>query len=119
MPFILFDVNVPRPLAKLLIGHTVAFADLHGWRLLTNGDLLAAAEEAAFDVLLTADTNLRYQQNLLGRRIAIVVLSTNAWSVLRDNAAPIEAALGRATRGSYEEVTLVRPPLSRRPPPKR
>jgi hypothetical protein len=119
VPFILFDVNVPRPLAKLLTRHTVAFADLRGWRLLTNGDLLAAAEKAAFDVLLTADTNLRYQQNLVGRRIAVVVLSTNAWSVIRAHPAPIEMALDRATPGSYEEVALVRPPLSRRPPPNR
>ncbi len=119
MPFILFDVNVPRPLAKRLTRHTVVFADLRGWRLLTNGDLLAVAEAAAFDVLLTADTNLRYQQNLRSRRIAVVVLSTNAWSVIRDNAAPIEVALDRATPGSYEEVALVRPPLSRRAPPER
>ena len=63
MPFILFDVNVPRPVSRVLTGHTVAFADKRGWRELSNGDLLAAAESAGFDALLTTDLNLRYQQN--------------------------------------------------------
>jgi len=79
VPFILFDVNVPRPVPRFLTGHTVAFADKRGWRELSNGDLLAAAESAGFDVLLTTDLNLRYQQNLTARRIAIVALTTNHW----------------------------------------
>jgi len=112
---ILFDVNVPRPLARLLTSHNIELADQLGWRELTNGDLLTAAEQAGFDVMLTADTNLRYQQNLSGRRIAIVAPSNNAWPIIRDNAKQIVEALDAATPGSYTEVTLPRSPLNRRP----
>ncbi len=117
MSRVLFDVNVPRPLARLLTRHTVEFADQRGWRELTNGDLLAAAERDGFDVMLTADTNLRYQQNLAGCRIAIVALSTNAWPVIRDNAAPVVNAVDAAAPASYREVTFARAPLNRRPAP--
>jgi hypothetical protein len=110
---------VPRPLAKLLIGHAVAFADDLGWRALANGDLLAAAESSGFDVLVTADTNLRYQQNLAGRRIAIVTLSMNAWRAIRGSADAVVQAVDRASPGSYQEVAFLRPPLNRRPPPPR
>jgi hypothetical protein len=106
---ILFDVNVPRPLARLITRHDVELADRLGWRELTNGDLLSAAEQAGFDLMLTADTNLRYQQNLSGRRISIVALSTNAWPIIRDNVEKIAQALDSATPGSYIEVSLLRP----------
>lgn len=64
--------------------------------------------------MLTADTNLRYQQNLIGRRIAIVSLSTNAWPVIRDDPAPMVEAVDAATPGSYREVQFAQPPLKRR-----
>jgi hypothetical protein len=114
---VLFDVNVPRSASRFLTGHTVAFADQLGWRELTNGDLLSAAESEGFDIMLTADTNLRYQQNLVGRRIALVVLSTNAWPVIRDNPDPVVRAIHAATPGSYREVTFALRPKRRRPPP--
>jgi hypothetical protein len=63
---VLFDVNVPRPAAGFLTSHSIVFADQRGWRELTNGDLLSAAESDGFDVILTADRNLRYQQTSLG-----------------------------------------------------
>jgi hypothetical protein len=72
---ILFDHVTPRGIARFLEGHSVTTAKDRGWDRLSNGDLLAAAERAGFDLLLTADKNMRYQQNLQGRRIAIVVLS--------------------------------------------
>jgi len=114
---VLFDVNVPRSASGFLTGHTVAFAGQRGWRELSNGDLLSAAESDGFDLILTADTNLRYQQNLVGRRIALVVLSTNAWPVIRDNPDPVVRAIDAATSGSYQEVTFALPPKWRRPPP--
>jgi hypothetical protein len=98
-----------------LAGHNVELADQLGWRDLTNGELLSAAEQAGFDLLLTADINLRYQQNLSGRRIAIVALSTNAWPIVRDHAAQIVEAADAARPGSYAEVSLPRLPLNRRP----
>jgi hypothetical protein len=76
---ILFDHVTPRGIARFLPGHTVTKARERGWDTLSNGDLLAAAERAGFDVLLTADKNMRYQQNLTGRRLALVVLSTPQW----------------------------------------
>ncbi len=108
MSRILFDVNIPRPLARFLTRHAVELADQRGWREMTNGELLSAAEQAGFDLMLTADTNLRYQQNLSGRRISIVALSTNAWPIVRDNVEKITAAVDAATPGSYAEVSLPR-----------
>ncbi len=73
---VLFDHSTPAPLASHLTGHSVTEARDRGWDTLSNGELLAEAERAGFDVLLTADRNMRYQQNLSGRKIALVVLST-------------------------------------------
>jgi hypothetical protein len=77
-----------------------------GWDTLSNGDLLATAEQAGFDVLLTADKNMRYQQNLEGRRIALVVLSTPQWPVVKLHLGRIAAAVNAAAPGSYTEVEL-------------
>ena len=71
---ILFDNGTPRGVAVVLSDHTVEEARSRGWDTLRNGELLDAAEAAGFDVLLTTDRNIRYQQNLTGRKIAIVVL---------------------------------------------
>ena len=81
---VLFDHSTPAPLTPYLIGHTVTEARDRGWDRHSNGDLLAVAEQAGFDVFLTADKNIRYQQNLSGRRLAIVALSTPQWPVLVD-----------------------------------
>ena len=70
---ILFDNGIPNPIARSLTGHEVAFARQIGWHELENGDLLRQAEQAGYDLLLTSDKNIRYQQNLSGRKIAIVV----------------------------------------------
>jgi len=72
----------------------------------SNGDLLAVADQAGLDVLLTADKNMRYQQNLAGRRIALVVLSTPQWPVVKLRLEKIAAAGNAATLGSYIEVDL-------------
>jgi hypothetical protein len=82
---ILFDLVTPGGLARFLTGHTVIKANDRGWDTLTNGDLLVEAERAGFDVLLTADKNMRYQQNLTGSRIAQVVLSTPQWPLVRSH----------------------------------
>ena len=103
---VLFDQSVPSPLAPYLIGHTVTEARTRGWDTLSNGDLLAEAERAGFDVLLTADKNIRYQQNLTARRIAIVVLSTPQWPRVRLHTAMVLAAVNAATPGSYSEVEI-------------
>ena len=69
---ILFDKNVPYPLLRYLAKHDVRTAEELGWARLVNGDLLRAAEEAGFGVMVTADQSLEYQQNLKGRKLALV-----------------------------------------------
>ena len=103
---ILFDHVTPRGIAPVLSGHTVTTAKERGWDTLGNGDLLAAAEQAGFDVVLTADKNMRHQQNLEGRKIALVILSTPQWPIVRLHLEKIAAAVNTATAGSYIEVEL-------------
>ena len=103
---ILFDHMTPAGIARFLSGHTVTKAKDRGWDRLGNGDLLTAAEDAGFDVLVTADKNIRYQQNLEGRRMALVVLSTPQWPVVKLHLEKIAAAVDAATPGSYVEVRL-------------
>jgi hypothetical protein len=100
------------------VGHTVRTTEDEGWSGLENGDLLSAAEQAGFAIMLTADRRIRYQQNLAGRRLALVVLSSPAWPVVQQHIPDIRAAVDAATPGSYHEVDLPRVPLRRRPAPK-
>ena len=103
---ILFDQATPVPIRSFLEGHTVRTAAQQGWDKLRNGDLLTAAEEAGFDVLLTTDKNVRYQQNLAGRRIAIVVLGQQQWPKLRPHIERVVEAVNAATPGSLAEVDI-------------
>jgi len=103
---ILFDNNVPRGLARALAAHTVVEARTRGWHLFKNGDLLQAAEDAGFDVMVTSDKGIKYQQNLMGRKIAMVVLSQGRWRLVRQRLEAIAAAVDAATPGSYTEVEL-------------
>ena len=103
---ILFDHGVPAPLVPYLVDHTVVKAKDRGWDRLSNGDLLAEAERAGFEVFLTADKNIRYQQNLAGRRIAVVVLSTPQWPLVRLHATEIVTAVKAPTPGSYAVVQI-------------
>jgi hypothetical protein len=103
---VLFDHSVPAPLASYLTGHTVIEARDRGWDTLSNGDLLAEAERAGFDVFLTADKNIQYQQNLAGRKLAVLVLSTPQWPLVRLHTARVAAAVNTATPGSYAEVHI-------------
>jgi hypothetical protein len=104
---ILFDHGAPRGLRRSLHNHTVYTAREKGWDTLNNGLLLNAAEEAGFDLLLTTDQRIRYQQNLQGRRISILVLTgTTKWSRVRLHLERIAAAVDQTTAGSYAEVTI-------------
>ena len=103
---ILLDNNVPRGLARALTGHVVMEARDRGWATVKNGVLLSAAEEARFEVLVTADKNIRYQQNLEGRKIAIVVLTQLRWGLVRKMLTEIAAAVNAATPGSFVEVEI-------------
>lgn len=104
---VLFDQGTPKGLIGALPGHTVYTAQAQGWDTLSNGALLNAAEEAKFDVLLTTDRRIRYQQNLQARRIALVVLTGSIkWSRVREHADRIAAAIASATSGSYLEIEI-------------
>jgi len=110
---ILFDHGAPRGVARALLGHTVITAKAKGWDRLTSGDLLKVAEEAAVDLLFTTDQRIRYQQNLTGRKLALVVLGSNIWPVVRGHEAAIAAAVDSATPGSYEFIEMPLPPRRR------
>lgn len=106
---VLFDQGVPAPLREALPGHEVVTAYQRGWSTLRNGELIAAAERE-FDALVTTDRNLRYQQNLAGRRIAILVLPTTSWPRLRPMAADIEVALRTLRAGDFVELPITAAP---------
>jgi predicted nuclease of predicted toxin-antitoxin system len=104
---ILFDNGTPRTLARFLIDHhTVTEARARGWEELENGELLNEAEAAGFEVLVTTDKNLGYQQNLIGRKIAIVVLGQGRWTLIKPYVAQVVAAVNAATPGSFIEVDI-------------
>jgi predicted nuclease of predicted toxin-antitoxin system len=104
---VLFDNGTPRTLARYLIDrHMVTEARARGWDELENGELLAKAEATGFEVLLTTDKNLRYQQNLAGRKIAIVVLGQGRWTLIQPYVPQIIAAVNAATPGSFAEVEI-------------
>ncbi len=102
---ILFDQGTPVPLRKFLPAHDVKTACEQGWSDLSNGELLAAAE-LLFDLLITTDKNLHYQQNLKARRIAILVLPTTSWPSLRKHTDQIAAKAGTMLAAEYHELML-------------
>jgi len=103
---VLFDQGTPVPIRRQLPTHRVVTAFEQGWSTLRNGELLSAAEAGGFDVLLTTDTNLRYQQSLANRAIAIVVLGKARWPRIKPVVARVAAAVDAATPGSYTEVEI-------------
>ncbi|OQW59068.1 MAG: hypothetical protein A4S17_03230 [Proteobacteria bacterium HN_bin10] len=102
---ILLDQGTPGPLRRALSSHEVKTAFECGWDRLENGALLAAAEADGFEVFVTTDQNLQYQQNLTQRRIAIVVLKTANWPRLRPHANLIVKALEAIAPGAFVEVS--------------
>ena len=103
---ILFDQGTPVPLRESLARHEVATAYERGWSKLKNGELLDAAENATFEVFVSTDRNLRYQQNLRSRRMAIVVLSTPSWLRIARALTVVVRAVDTARPGSYVEVEI-------------
>ncbi|MBI4026953.1 MAG: hypothetical protein HY360_18350 [Verrucomicrobia bacterium] len=100
---ILFDQGTPVPLRRSLAPHEVATAFEMGWSNIENGQLLAAAE-GKFDALVTTDQNLQYQQNLPGRRLAILVLPTTNWLEIRNHLPEVTAAVNTLKPGDYREL---------------
>jgi predicted nuclease of predicted toxin-antitoxin system len=101
---ILFDQGTPVPLRDHISGHDIETAYELGWSRLTNGELLASAE-GRFDVLVTTDRNLRHQQSLSGRKLAVLVLPTTSWPELQTQVQTIVSALGSLKPGEFLELT--------------
>ena len=102
---ILLDACVPRPLRNILSAHTVQTAQEMGWGDLKNGDLLKAAE-LQFDAFLTSDQNLNYQQNLAGRKLAILVLPSNDWPTLKRLGNKVSDQTAALKPGDFVEMNL-------------
>ncbi len=104
---IILDESTPQKLRLLIEGsHEVVTTWFRGWSGLKNGALLTAAEEAGFDLFITADQELGYQQNLRGRKIAVLILSTNNWGVVKANIPEITAAINATKLGSFAFVDI-------------
>ena len=104
---VLVDECVPLKLVRLLTGHTFATAQQKGWGGFQNGRLLALAEPE-FDLFLTSDRNLQYQQNLKGRKIAILLLSTNHWPTLKKQAPLVQVVLDKIRPNKFVRVEIPR-----------
>ena len=106
---ILFDQGTPVPLRNALSPHDVATAFELGWQMLQNGELMTAAEAAAFEALVTTDKNIRHQQNPDGRRLAILVLPTTDWRRIRNHTGLVVQAVERLNPGDYVELSFPEP----------
>jgi len=103
---VLFDQGTPVEIVSFLTKHTVRTTRQQGWDTLSNGDLLLVAEETGFEVMLTTDNGLAYQQNLRSRKIAIVVLSRNRWRMVQRMIRKIVAAVDAAEPGGYVVIDI-------------
>ena len=103
---ILFDQGVPSPLRRHLTGHAVDTAFEQGWSNLRNGALLDRAETDGYQLLVTTDQNLRHQQNLTDRQLALVVLLAASWPRIQRRVDDIRAVVDRIAPGQYIEVPI-------------
>src|SRR5258708_35590953 len=110
---VLFKKSVLYGPRHFLSQHQVETLEDHGWARITNGELLKTAEAAGFEVMVTADQNIVYQQSLQGRKIALVVLGSNIWPIVRNYEPAIRARVATAVPGSYAFIEMQLPP--RRP----
>jgi hypothetical protein len=102
---ILLDECVPWPMHRLLTGHECRTAQQCGWGGLKNGQLLQRAENE-FDLFITSDQNLRYQQNLGGRKIAILELSTNKLRLIEATAEMLRSAVAQIKPGEFRQLQI-------------
>jgi len=100
---VLLDACVPRPLRRFLPDHTIRVAQEMGWGQLKNGALLKEAE-SQFDAFITSDQNLKYQQKVTGRKLAILVLPTNDWPTIRVKAEEIAGHVAKLKPGDFVEL---------------
>ena len=104
---ILFDHGTPWPLRRYLTGHSVHPAQQFGWDSLDNGLLIAQAEHAGYELLITTDRNIRYQQNLSDRTIAILVLVGHNWPYSQAAIEATSAVVDEMKAGEYRETEII------------
>ena len=103
---ILFDHNTPRPLCHHLTEHTIDIADEMGWAAIRNGNLLDNAEREGYEIVISADQSMRYQQNIARRQVGVVVLLSNRWPDVQMRIEDIRAALEGIQPGELREVPI-------------
>jgi hypothetical protein len=103
---IVFDHCTPQPLRRHLPAHQVVTARERGWDRFQNGRLIQAAELDGFDLLISADQSIRYQQNLTGRRIALLVLTSPLWPKVKPHATAIAQIINSMEPGEYREFAV-------------
>ena len=103
---ILFNQGTPVPLRQHLTSHRVDTTFERGWSILRNGELLDVTEHERYDLLITTDQNLRYQQHLATRQLAIMVLLSTSWPRIQRRIEAIQAAVERVVPGGYEEIAI-------------
>jgi hypothetical protein len=103
---ILFDQGTPAPLRERLTKHTVTTTRDLDWHLLKNGELLGEAEAAGYEAFVTTDQNLKYQQNLPGRRLAIAVLMTTSWPRINKHSVEVASKIDALVPGDYVEIQI-------------
>ena len=103
---ILFDQGTPVPLRRYLPEHNIDTAYEKGWSELANGDLLTTAEQEGYQVFITTDRKLRYQQNLADRQMAIVVLMTTSWPRIQRHVDRIQSVVNTIKPGAYQEIPI-------------
>jgi hypothetical protein len=103
---ILCDQGTPVPLRRHLTSHVVDTAFERGWATLSNGELLNVAEQEGYTLLITTDQNLRYQQHLIDRQLAIIVLLSTSWPRIQRQIDTIQAAVENIFAGGYQEIVI-------------
>jgi hypothetical protein len=103
---ILFDQGTPVPLRRFLAAHEIVTAFERGWGALQNGELLRAAEAEGFAARVTTDQNLRYQQNLAARHLAVLILPTTNWQLIRRHIDDVAQAISLLAPGDYAELSF-------------
>lgn len=103
---VLLDENLPHRLRNAFSAHEVFTVRYQGWSGLKNGELLSTAESGGFHVFLTGDQTISYEQNLAGRRIAVLVLSAIEWHILSQSLPVIQAAIDAAAPGTHRTIDV-------------
>ncbi len=103
---ILFDNGTPAPLRRFLVGHLVDTTAERGWATLANGSLLDRAEEFGYELLITTDQSMQYQQNLVPRPVAVLVLLSTAWPLIQLRVDDILATVNEMGAGDFREFPV-------------